>query len=1043
MKKLIISQIVALIIITWSIPALAGKPIVEDSSAQDVTANSATLGAYIDTNGTVPTTVQLEYGTTAAYDTLVDAPTSLTLDSRWPVGFPVTNLKPGQTYHFRLNATNADGTTNGTDTTFTTEPLAPTAETHPATSVTGNSATLNGTVNANGAETTVVFLYGPNPGYGSEKTAVQSPVSENTDTAVSAVLDNLSPGTTYYFALRVSSSASGGPIETFGRTFTTEAGPPTISVIDDAAGIGTTTATFSGGVNPKNAETKVVFEYGPTTSYGSQIEAVQSPLPAQAFTLGASAEATGLTPNQFYNFRIKATNGAGTAYSANKTFTTSKAPPTATTGDAEAGSNIALLNGTVNANNDPTTVIFEYGLDDSYGSVIAAIPSPVSGTTSTDVYAIVEGLKAVTTYHYRVRTQNSASDQPTLGTDKTFMTSAGAPSAQTDPVGTVTATTAGLNGSVNPNGSDTTVVFQYGTDTSYGSEINAVQTPLTTNLTINQPVSATLGGLTPNTTYHYRVSSTSTGGTTFGGDQTFTTSTAPPTATTRAADPVASNSATLRGTVNANNDSTTVTFEYGTNTGYGNQISAAQSPVSGNTDTAISAVLDNLSPGTTYHYRVKAQNSASAQPTLGTDKTFTTGFGAPTAQTLPTGTVTATTTELNGSVNPNGSDTTVVFQYGTDTSYGSEINAVQTPLTTNLTINQPVSATLGGLTPNTTYHYRVSSTSTGGTTFGGDQTFTTSTAPPTATTRAADPVASNSATLRGTVNANNDSTTVTFEYGTNTGYGNQISAAQSPVSGNTDTAISAVLDNLSPGTTYHYRVKAQNSASAQPTLGTDKTFRTLTTSIAPPTVTTGDATPSSNSAAVNGSANANGASTTVVFEYGTDTTYGSTKNASPSPVSGTTDTAVSAILDGLSPGSTTYHYRVKATNSVGTTNGADKTFTTNAAAPSATTDTADYITATGVVLFGFVNPKGTVTEVEFEYGKTTEYGSKITAGNSPLNFLLTINQITYAILDGLTPNTTYHFRVVAKNSVDTTYGEDATFTTEILSIPPWLMLLLD
>ena len=841
MKKLIISQIVALIIITWSIPALAGKPIVEDSRAQDVTANSATLGAYIDNNGTVPTTVQLEYGTTAAYDTLVDAPTSLTLDSRWPVGFPVTNLKPGQTYHFRLNATNADGTTNGTDTTFTTEPLAPTAETHPATSVTGNSATLNGTVNANGAETTVVFLYGPNPGYGSEKTAVQSPVSENTDTAVSAVLDNLSPGTTYYFALRVSSSASGGPIETFGRTFTTEAGPPTISVIDDAAGIGTTTATFSGGVNPKNAETTVVFEYGPTTSYGSQIEAVQSPLPAQAFVLGASAEATGLTPNQFYNFRIKATNGAGTAYSANKTFSTSKAPPTATTGDAEAGTNIALLNGTVNANNDPTTVVFEYGLDDSYGSVIAAIPSPVSGTTSTDVYAIVEGLKAVTTYHYRVRTQNSASDQPTLGTDKTFMTSAGAPSAQTDPVGTVTATTAGLNGSVNPNGSDTTVVFQYGTDTSYGSEINAVQTPLTTNLTINQPVSATLGGLTPNTTYHYRVSSTSTGGTTFGGDQTFTTSAAPPTATTRAADPVASNSATLRGTVNANNDSTTVTFEYGTNTGYGNQISAAQSPVSGNTDTAISAVLDNLSPGTTYHYRVKAQNSASAQPTL----------------------------------------------------------------------------------------------------------------------------------------------------------------------------------------------------------GTDKTFRTLTTSIAPPTATTGDATPSSNSAAVNGSANANGASTTVVFEYGTDTTYGSTKNASPSPVSGTTDTAVSAILDGLSPGSTTYHYRVKATNSVGTTNGADKTFTTNAAAPSATTDTANYITATGVVLFGFVNPNGTVTEVEFEYGKTTEYGSKITAGNSPLNFLLTINQITYAILDGLTPNTTYHFRVVAKNSVDTTYGEDATFTTEILSMPWMVPLLLD
>lgn len=89
-------------------------------------------------------------------------------------------------------------------------------------------------------------------------------------------------------------------------------------------------------------------------------------------------------------------------------------------------------------------------------------------------------------------------------------------------------------------------------------------------------------------------------------------------------------------------------------------------------------------------------------------------------------------------------------------------------------------------------------------------------------------------------------------------------------------------------------------------------------------------------ATLNGTVNANNSTTAVTFEYGTTASYGSTATASPSSVTGTSDTTISADITGLSP-DTTYHYRVVATNSLGTTYGADKTFTTPADPPVITT----------------------------------------------------------------------------------------------------------
>ena len=88
------------------------------------------------------------------------------------------------------------------------------------------------------------------------------------------------------------------------------------------------------------------------------------------------------------------------------------------------------------------------------------------------------------------------------------------------------------------------------------------------------------------------------------------------------------------------------------------------------------------------------------------------------AQPYPT-----STAPLSGDVNPNGLDTLVYFQYGLTTSYGSsttpqDIGSGTSPV--------PFNATITGLLPGTTYHYRLVSTNSNGTVYGPDMTFTTS-----------------------------------------------------------------------------------------------------------------------------------------------------------------------------------------------------------------------------------------------------------------------------------------------------------------------------
>ncbi len=993
-------------------------PTATTRAATGVGITAATLNGTVNAHGE-SATVTFQYGTTTAYGTTVTADQSpVSGSANTEVNRALTGLTTGVTYHYRVVATNGGGTAYGTDMTFITAVIPPTATTQAAGSVGTTTATLNGTVNAKGNSTTVNFEYGETTAYGTTVTADQSPITGSADTAVSRLITGLTSGVTYHY--RVVAANDGGTTQGADMTFTTPA-PPAVTT-GAASGLSTSGATLNGTVNANGTSTTVTFQYGLTTAYGSTVTADQSPVNNSTDT-AAGATLTGLAADTVYHYRAVGQNTYGTTYGADMTFITSvPAAPTAVTDAAtDVEFDSATLNGTVNPNNGVTTVTFEYGLTTAYGSSVSAVPGSLTGTVDTAVSAAIgesDELEPDTTYHFRVVAQNASGT--TYGADMTFDTTSAPPLALTV-AGLVTGgDSATLNGIVDPQGTVTTVTFEYGTTTAYGTTVTADQSPLTTTLTYSKAVTADISGLANNTTYHFRVVAQNAGGTTYGRDMTFTLGTVgtAPTATTDAATGVDSTTATLNGTVNAGDATTIITFEYGLDTGYGSTAIANPNPLSGTTDTAVSAAVGDLSPNTTYHYRVTAINANGT--VSGADMTFTTLPPPPTAITTAATSVGTANAELNGTVNANGASATVTFEYGLTTAYGTTVNAIQDPV--NGTADTAVSRAITGLTDGVTYHYRVVATSTSGTTYGADMTFTPGVTPPTATTQAATGVEATTATLNGTVNANGTSTTVTFEYGPTTAYGKTVTATPGTVTGLSDTGVSVSISGLTSNTTYHFRVVGENTGGTA--YGVDMTFTTL----APPAVTTGAASGVSTAGAtLNGTVNAYGTGTTVTFEYGTTTAYGTTVTADQDPVTGSIDTAVSTAITGLTA-DTIYHYRAVGTNMYGTTYGTDMTFvTTVGAAPTVTTDAAMPV-FNGATLRGTVTANNSSTTVTFQYGTTTAYGTTVTADQSPVTG---VNVEVSATITGLAYNQTYHYRVVGTNASGTSNGADMTFTTTL------------
>jgi hypothetical protein len=509
----------------------------------------------------------------------------------------------------------------------------------------------------------------------------------------------------------------------------------------------------------------------------------------------------------------------------------------------------------------------------------------------------------------------------------------------------VTGTTATLHGTLNPNASATAgYYFAYGRNgfceenfTEAAAEATGEAIKVSTTLT-------KLEGSTKYTfcvfAYHTEEGVTEVAS---GSPLTFTTGFAKPVV--EPGEAFASPfSASIFAFVNPENQSTSCTFEYGETTSYGHSLPCEQGTLQGGERQFVSTNFGELTPGTTYHYRVVATNGSGE--TQGTDGEFTTPpLEAPIFEGETASKVTASSAELEANVNPNYQSTSYLFEYSTDETLATKVKTV--PGANQLPPEfggRPADVAIAGLSPLTNYYFRVVATNPSGTTIGPIEHFFTN-GTPIVTTEAAQQVTQTTAEVSGTVNPSGAPTSAHIAFITQQGYeaagGSTVTDPYAAGRSSAETgslgsdfsphSIGLVqLRELTPGTTYHYAVVATSSEGT--TIGPDMTFTTAPPT--PPSTTTGGAVNvNQTSATILGEAKTNGLPTTVAFEFGSTPALGSLQPATIESESGATLTFSASF--GPQPGAagylqpgTTYYYRVRGSNADGVSYGAVRTFTT-------------------------------------------------------------------------------------------------------------------
>jgi hypothetical protein len=199
-----------------------------------------------------------------------------------------------------------------------------------------------------------------------------------------------------------------------------------------------------------------------------------------------------------------------------------------------------------------------------------------------------------------------------------------------------------------------------------------------------------------------------------------------------------------------------------------------------------------------------------------------------------------------------------------------------------------------------------------------------------------------------------------------------------------------------------------------------------------PDVTTGKAGEINpkGSATLNGAVNPDGVEVSeCYFEYGTSAAYSQAAACEQTVGSGNGEVAVTAKLTKLTAGAT-YHFRLVASNKTVLNKspanyGSDETFPIPPRPAIDATSTSN-LASSSVDLDAEINPGGVeVSECYFEYGTSTSYGHTVaceqTVGSGTSDVAISGH------VEGLSPNVTYHWRVVASSAAGTTTGVDHTF----------------
>ena len=727
-------------------------------------------------------------------------------------------------------------------------------------------------------------------------------------------------------------------------------------------------------------------------------------------------------------------------------------PPTATTNAATTiDHTTATLNGHLDPRGDPSIsdCHFEWGTDTTYGHT-APCAEGNTFASPADVHAGLSGLHPGSTYHYRLDITGSASGLVT-GDDQSF--TATAFPVVTDPATDLHHTDVVLHGNFDPQSDPNLYVtacsFDWVTDAQFQKDqfASAASLPCVEGQSFSsaQSVSALLNNLTPGTAYHFRLHLTTAGAGEFTGAVQSVTPPLFPTISPQIAafgpDGTSSSSfTTFNPTALAFDQAAKRLYasDYVAHTIYGFDASGPDggsfSPLPGFAPLSApiffppGLAVDNssqltagrlylgsgqttsgdFSSGKLFGYDSAANPLGGAfpiDPATNPDPGTNPGIGSPKV-------ISATAVDSAGDVWLANEGTDKILRYSSSGTFISSLD-VSTQFSAS-------GFALSGLAFDSHDNLYVSQT------LGAVWRFA---APAYAT---ATQIESNSGTSGIAVDPSTDDLYVTHATG----------AGQSDVTSyDPSGALQSIFGTGIPDSNFGgvavdatARDVYVGDGGYSPNQGTIRVFHVTTQK--PPTITQGPVTAiTGSSATLNAKVDPENIPVTDChFDYGTTSSYGNTSPCVPDPGSGSGDVAVHADLSSLNAGST-YHFRISASNAEagGTATGPDQSFATLGPAISATS--ADHISDTAATLHAQVNPRGLSTTYQFQYTGDADFqangfSNAQTAPASPApigsgNSLVAVAER----LSGLSPVTTYHFRLVAHGTDGTDLGPAATFAT--------------
>ena len=1009
-------------------------------------------------NGDVPITAYVAYAylvTNGVSATTAASSATLSMTGNPALSVVVNNLTPGTIYTYKVAARNSRGDSLLSDaslpvTQLPDKPTAVVANSLPS----GFGATVTFTAPAsNGAvpiTSYVAYAYLVTNGVSDTTAASSATLNMSGSPPLSVVVNNLVPGSIYTYKVLAHNSAGDSLLSNVSASSETQFPdqPLNVAATTLSTGLGATVTFSTPAVNGAVPITAYIAYAYLVTNGISATTAASSATLNMSGSQPLSVVVNNLTPGAIYTYKVAAHNSRGDGLLSNDSTQVSQLPdkPRNVTVDSLPSGFGATVTFLAPASNGalPITSYVAYaylvtsGVSDTTVASSTTLDMTITPTPALSI--VINNLTPGSIYTYKVRSRSSVgdsllsdastpttqfADRPTNVAATTLLTGAGA---------TVTFTAPAVNGAV-----PISAYVAYAYLVTNGVSATTATSSATLNMSGSPALSVVVNGLTPGAVYTYKVSTrNSRGDSVLSQESTTQVSQLPDKPTGLVADSLPTGfGATVTFSAPAVNGSIPITAYIAYAYLVTNGVSAIVADSSATLDMtvtpkpALSIVVPNLVPGSIYTYKVLTHSSAgdsllsneSAAATQFPDKP--TNVASNSRPIGPGSTVTFVAPSRNGSV-----PITAYVAYAYLVTAGVEAATASSSAVLDMTVTPKpaLSIVVYGLTPSSIYNFKVVARNSRGDSLLSDsvQSVEDPDMPTSVSANSLDSGFGATVTFNAPVTNGSEPITgyVAYAYLVTNGVSasNAASSATLDMTLTPKPPLSIVINNLVPSSTYTYRVLAQNQAAGNGPLSDPPAqatqFPDVPTNVAATSLPTGAGA----TVTFNAPSNQGAVPITAYVAYAYLVTNGvsATSETSSATLSMTGNPALSVVVNGLAPGAI-YTYKVSARNARG-----DSLLSLPSGQfsqlPDQPTAVAANSLSTGfgatVTFSAPANGAVPITAyVAYAYLVTNGTSATTATSSTTLDMTVTPTPALSVVVNGLTPNSIYTYKVLAHNRV--------------------------